>query len=427
MKKAVTFPVNNFEEIKNKMLNWANQFSIFCFLDNNGYHFEKPAFECLLAVGCRRSIKANAGDAFGLLKTFSNQNKGEWLFGHLSYDLKNETEDIQSDNFDGIQFPDIHFFVPEFVLELNKEQLLIYAELNAAEIFNDINTIDAALTVKESKPFIIQSRVAEEDYIDTVKKMQAHMLRGDCYEINYCQEFDATGVSIDPAAIYKKLITVSPNAFSAFYKLNDRYCVCVSPERYLKKSGSRIISQPIKGTAKRNLSDQFADENSRWQLMSSPKERSENVMVVDLVRNDLSRICKEGSVQVDELFGIYGFPHLYQMISSISGEMADQLDWVDVIKATFPMGSMTGAPKKRVMELIEEYEQTKRGLFSGAIGFVSPRGDFDFNVVIRSILYNSSDNYLSFQSGSAITFYSNATEEYKECLLKAAAMKMVLM
>jgi len=408
------------------MLNWANQFSIFCFLDNNGYHFEKPAFECLLAVGCRRSIKANAGDAFGVLKTFANQNKGEWLFGHLSYDLKNETEDIQSDNFDGIQFPDIHFFVPEFVLELNKEQLLIYAESNAAGIFNDINTVDATLTVKESKPFIIQSRVAEEDYIDTVKKMQAHMLRGDCYEINYCQEFYATGVSIDPVAIYKKLITVSPNPFSAFYKLNDRYCVCASPERYLKKSGSRIISQPIKGTAKRNLSDQVADENSRWQLMSSPKERSENVMVVDLVRNDLSRICKEGSVQVDELFGIYGFPHLYQMISSISGEMAGQLDWVDVIKATFPMGSMTGAPKKRVMELIEEYEKTKRGLFSGAIGFVSPRGDFDFNVVIRSILYNSSNNYLSFQAGSAITFYSNAPEEYKECLLKAAAMKMVL-
>jgi len=426
VKKAVTFPVNNFEEIKNKMLNWANQFSIFCFLDNNGYHFEKPAFECLLAVGCRRSIKANAGDAFGVLKTFANQNKGEWLFGHLSYDLKNETEDIQSDNFDGIQFPDIHFFVPEFVLELNKEQLLIYAESNAAGIFNDINTVDATLTVKESKPFIIQSRVAEEDYIDTVKKMQAHMLRGDCYEINYCQEFYATGVSIDPVAIYKKLITVSPNPFSAFYKLNDRYCVCASPERYLKKSGSRIISQPIKGTAKRNLSDQVADENSRWQLMSSPKERSENVMVVDLVRNDLSRICKEGSVQVDELFGIYGFPHLYQMISSISGEMVDQLDWVDVIKATFPMGSMTGAPKKRVMELIEEYEKTKRGLFSGAIGFVSPRGDFDFNVVIRSILYNSSNNYLSFQAGSAITFYSNAPEEYKECLLKAAAMKMVL-
>src|SRR5436190_5710503 len=133
------------------MLNWANQFSIFCFLDNNGYHFEKPAFECLLAVGCRRSIKANAGDAFGVLKTFANQNKGEWLFGHLSYDLKNETEDIQSDNFDGIQFPDIHFFVPEFVLELNKEQLLIYAESNAAEIFNDINTLEAALPVKESK------------------------------------------------------------------------------------------------------------------------------------------------------------------------------------------------------------------------------------------------------------------------------------
>ena len=237
----------------------------------------------------------------------------------------------------------------------------------------------------------------------------------------------STEISCPTSRIDQKLCKISPAPFSCYYKLNDRYLICSSPERFLRKRKERIISQPIKGTAKRNLSDQFADENSRWQLMSSPKERSENVMVVDLVRNDLSRICKEGSVQVDELFGIYGFPHLYQMISSISGEMADQLDWVDVIKTTFPMGSMTGAPKKRVMELIEEYEQTKRGLFSGAIGFVSPRGDFDFNVVIRSILYNSSDNYLSFQSGSAITFYSNATEEYKECLLKAAAMKMVLM
>ena len=161
-------------------------------------------------------------------------------------------------------------------------------------------------------------------------------------------------------------------------------------------------------------------------LLQSSKEKSENVMVVDLVRNDLSRICKAGSVKVDELFGLYSFPHVHQMISTISGDLADGLNWIDCIKASFPMGSMTGAPKKRVMELIEQYEQTKRGLFSGAIGYVKPGGDFDFNVVIRSILYNEADRYLSFQTGGGITYNSDAEKEYEESLLKAEAMMKVL-
>jgi para-aminobenzoate synthetase component 1 len=168
------------------------------------------------------------------------------------------------------------------------------------------------------------------------------------------------------------------------------------------------------------------DEFSKQSLLNSEKEKSENVMVVDLVRNDLSRVCKSGTVKVDELFGIYSFPQVHQMISTISGDLEDGLDWVDVVKATFPMGSMTGAPKRSVLEIIERYESTKRGLFSGAIGYVNPNGDADFNVVIRSILYNSSLQYLSFQVGSAITFYSNAAEEYEECMLKANAMQEVL-
>jgi para-aminobenzoate synthetase component 1 len=149
-------------------------------------------------------------------------------------------------------------------------------------------------------------------------------------------------------------------------------------------------------------------------------------MVVDLVRNDLSRICKAGSVKVDELFGIYSFPQVHQMISTISGELETDKDWIDCIEATFPMGSMTGAPKKRVMELIEQYEQTRRGLFSGAIGYVKPTGDFDFNVVIRSIFYNETGKYISFQTGGGITYNSDAELEYEESLLKASAMMKVL-
>ena len=238
--------------------------------------------------------------------------------------------------------------------------------------------------------------------------------------------FRSNDAEINPLEVYQKLASLSPNPFAALYKLNDKFCICASPERYLKKTGSKIFSQPIKGTSVRKPRDVTADEISKQQLQNSAKERSENVMVVDLVRNDLSKICKEATVKVEELFGVYSFPQVHQMISTISGEVKEGIDWVDMIKATFPMGSMTGAPKKRVMELIEQYEQTRRGLFSGTIGYVKPNGDFDFNVVIRSMLYNAADKYLSFQTGSAITFYCNPEQEYEECLLKAAAMKMAL-
>jgi para-aminobenzoate synthetase component 1 len=226
--------------------------------------------------------------------------------------------------------------------------------------------------------------------------------------------------------VYLQLSYISPSPYAALYKWKDKFCISASPERYLKKTGSSVLSQPIKGTAIRDLNNQQQDEKNKYYLINSEKEKSENVMVVDLVRNDLSKICKEGTVKVAELFGLYSFPQVHQMISSITGELQDELDWVDAIKATFPMGSMTGAPKKKVMELIEQYEQTKRGLYSGAIGYVHPNGNFDFNVVIRSILYNAVDQYLSFQTGSAITFYSNPQQEYEECLLKAKAIRQVL-
>ncbi|MEO6719778.1 MAG: anthranilate synthase component I family protein [Ferruginibacter sp.] len=425
MKKAFSFPINNFTEFRNKMLNWVQPFNIFCLLDNHQYHFEQPAFECLLAVESKKSIVANAGNAFELLKEF-HDNEDDWLFGNLSYDLKNEMEQLTSMNFDGIDFPDCHFFVPEIVLQLNEKQLTIYCEDEAAPIFAAIEATSAVIEQTNASAITIQSRLTPNDYLSIIRKLQQHILRGDCYEINFCQEFYAEQAVIDPLFVYEKLVTLSPNPFSALYKFNDKYCMCASPERYLKRTGSKIYSQPIKGTAKRNIDNLEQDEVSRGNLLISEKDKSENVMVVDLVRNDLSRVCKEGTVKVDELFGIYSFPQVHQMISTISGELKDNIDWTDIIKATFPMGSMTGAPKKRVMELIERYEHTRRGLFSGAIGYIDPKGDFDFNVVIRSVLYNATAKYLSFQAGSAITFYSDPEEEYEECLLKAAAIKQIL-
>jgi para-aminobenzoate synthetase component I len=425
------FALNNFTEFRIQMLNWANRFNIFCLLDNQHYNFSAPAFECMLAVGCsldpadNKSITLQSGTAFEKLKHFYKDNNG-WLFGHLGYDLKNETEKLSSANFDGIGFDDMHFFVPEVVLKLTEKEVHIFCDDNAKEIFGAIQSESSAIPANKQSAFVIKNRISKAAYIDTIQKLQQHILRGDCYEINFCQEFFAEEAVIDPLNVYHKLIKLSPNPFAALYKLNDKFCICASPERYLKKEGNKIFSQPIKGTSKRDLVNAAIDLQNKNYLSANEKEKSENVMVVDLVRNDLSKVCKEGTVKVDELFGVYSFPQVHQMISTISGQVKDTINWIDIVKATFPMGSMTGAPKKRVMELIEQYEKTKRGLFSGAIGYINPDGDFDFNVVIRSIFYNASSRYLSFQAGGGITFYSDAEKEYEECLLKAEAMREVL-
>ncbi len=407
------------------MLNWANQFSIFCLLDNQHYHFEEPAFECLLAAGSKQNIELQYGNAFEQLQAFEALTKGEWCFGHLGYDLKNEVEKLQSGNFDGIGFADAHFFVPEIVLKLDNNTVEVICDGDAELVYTAIENTAAEIQ-KQACAVTVQNRIAKDAYINTVMQLQRHILHGDCYEINFCQEFFAEHALIAPVDVYRKLIGLSPNPFAALYKMNERYCICASPERYLRKQGNKIISQPIKGTSRRDLQNKEQDTINKNFLLSDDKERSENVMVVDLVRNDLSKICKEGTVKVDELFGVYSFPQVHQMISTVSGEVDAQISWVDAVKATFPMGSMTGAPKKKVMQLAEQYEQTKRGLFSGSIGYISPEGDFDFNVVIRSLLYNAAEKYLSFQTGSAITFYSDAEKEYEECLLKAAAIKNAL-
>ncbi len=457
---SCVYPIRNFEEVKQKMLNWSARFSTFCFLDNHQYQIEPHAVECLLAAGTRRQLKANAGNAIEQLQEFIGSDgprlthlpgnttesdaprlthlpenttesdgprltQGTWLFGHLGYDLKNEMEALTSTHPDNVGFPDLFFFEPEIVIRLTENEMVIEAE-NPDAIFLQVDETKMQRSPLQSSPVTINNRISRDEYITIIRQLKKHILRGDCYEINFCQEFYANNALIDPLQVYKKLSTVSPNPFSALYRVDDNWLLCASPERFLKKQGSTILSQPIKGTSRRELNNPEMDTRNREELYNSAKDRSENVMVVDLVRNDLARICEEGTVKVDELYGIYSFPQVHQMISTISGELKKDISFAEIIRATFPMGSMTGAPKKRVMELIEQYEQTKRGIFSGAVGYISPIGDFDFNVVIRSMMYNADTNYLSFQAGSAITFYSNTEKEWEECLLKAEAIKGVL-
>lgn len=406
------------------MLNWAEQFDTFCFLDNHQYQIQPHSMECLLAAGTKRAISCDPGNALEQLQTFID-SKPTWLFGHLGYDLKNEIEKLNSSHTDNIQFPSLFFFEPEIIIRLNKNEMIIDAD-DPDKVFAQVTNTTEALYTSESNLISIQDRTSKQEYIAIIQKLKEHILRGDCYEINFCQEFFSENVKIDPVSVYKELSNISPNPFSALYKVNDKWLICASPERFLKKQGSHILSQPIKGTSKRITGNQGKDKLSKEELLHSAKDRSENVMVVDLVRNDLARICNEGTVQVDELYGIYSFPQVHQMISTIVGQLKENISFSEIIHATFPMGSMTGAPKKRVMELIEQYEKTKRGIFSGAVGYISPEGDFDFNVVIRSILYNSSLKYLSLPAGSGITFYSDPEKEWEECLMKAEAMKKVL-
>lgn len=419
-----TYPVHNLEEIKQKVLNWTQSFSTFCLLDNHHYPGAHHSVECLLAAGVKRFVSAPAGTALEQLDAFQKASEGRWLFGHLGYDLKAETAGLPSSFPDPVGFADLFFFEPEVLLHLSEGQLVIEAE-NPQAVYSAI--LQSPSGIRRVHQLVdVQCRFTRDAYLEVIRSLQAHILRGDCYEINFCIEFFSQQAKTDPLAVYQQLSRLSPNPFSALYRVKDQWLICASPERFLKKEGNRILSQPIKGTSKREPGDPEADLLRRKALYQSSKDRSENVMVVDLVRNDLSRVCVEGTVQVDELYGIYSFPQVHQMISTVSGELRPGISLAEIIHACFPMGSMTGAPKQRVMELIGSFEKSKRGIFSGALGYIDPNGNFDFNVVIRSIMYNALSGYLSFQAGSGITFYSDAEQEWEECRLKAAAMRKVL-
>ncbi len=401
------------------MLNWLHQFNIFCLLDNQGY--ENGSFECLLAVAGKEYISLSAGNAFDTLKQFHEADPS-WLFGHLGYDLKNEDPHLHSSHPDHIHFADGFFFRPEILIRLNAHHVIIHAA-DPQKIWDEISGSPHDIPAK-IYAYSIRNRISKKEYLQSLSHIHAHIQRGDCYEMNFCQEFYIEDADVEPLQLYHQLSAISPNPFAAFYRVNDQYCMCASPERFLKKTKQHLLSQPIKGTVKRS-SEAEPDQHLLYDLQNSEKDKAENVMIVDLVRNDLSKVCTRNSVHATTLFEVKAFPQVYQMISTIEGEMKN-IHWTEALKATFPMGSMTGAPKHRVMQLTEQYESSKRSLYSGSIGYITPTGDFDFNVVIRSILYNRKDKYLSFWAGGGITIKSDAEKEYEECLLKTKAIRMIL-
>ncbi|MFK2820899.1 anthranilate synthase component I family protein [Flavobacteriaceae sp. LMIT009] len=412
---------------KEKLLLWSQQFDEIVWLDSNYYKGHQAQYDAILAVDAFTSIKTDYKDAFDKLKEYQSITK-DWLFGYLSYDLKNDVEDLQSNNFDGLEFPELFFFQPKklFLLKGNRLNIL-YLNFIADEFEQDYKEIKSSKPKngKHSNGVKIHLRIHKDEYFSKVKQMLAHIHRGDIYEANFCQEFYAEDTTINPLETYRSLNEISKPPFATYLKLFDKYLLSATPERYLKKDGNEIVSQPIKGTARRSL-DAEEDRLLREQLERDTKERSENIMIVDLVRNDLAKTAIKGSVTVEELCKVYTFDQVHQMISTVTSKVGDEVHPVDVLESTFPMGSMTGAPKISAMKIIEALEETKRGLYSGAVGYFTPEGDFDFNVVIRSILYNASKQYVSYSVGGAITAKSNPLKEYEECLVKAKAMRQVL-
>ncbi len=431
LRTHTTHHIPNPKVFKQQLLIWSQQFDEVVWLDSNDYDQKYASYDAVLAVDAFTVFQTDYYDAFNQFKEYQS-SVDDWIFGYFSYDLKNDVEHLSSQNFDGLQFPELFFFQPKKLFFLKGDLLEVhYLNVVADDIDNDLKSISAETLFNNNTASLkgeqikIKLRIHKDEYFEKVNTMLTHIHRGDIYEANFCQEFYAENTTLNPLETYDKLNAISKPPFATFFRVYDKYLLSASPERYIKKEGLKITSQPIKGTAKRSKNKE-EDAKLRQQLSEDEKERSENVMIVDLVRNDLSKTATKGSVKVEELCKVYTFDQVHQMISTVTSKVNESTHPVDVIKTTFPMGSMTGAPKISAMKIIEDLEATKRGLYSGAVGYFSPNDDFDFNVVIRSILYNATNKYVSYSVGGAITAKSDPLKEYEECLVKAKAMREVL-
>ena len=428
MRQTHIFHINKSSDLRNQLLSKSKEVDYISILDSNtnitrsNLPTDYINYDLIAGVDALEVLEVSS-DAFNQLKKFHQQHQ-DWLFGYLSYDLKNEVEKLTSTNHDGVQAASLSFFIPKYVLLLKGNVL----EIHTNESKENCEQFLAELVISSEEVISsipLQKRETKDVYLQKIAQIKRHIQRGDIYVMNYCQEFFAENIALNPEAVFYQLNNNSTTPFASFLKLNHLYVMCASPERFIKKLGNKLISQPIKGTRKRGVNTN-EDAALIEELITSEKDISENIMITDLVRNDLSVTAVKGSVKVVELCGIYTFEKVHQMITTITSEVDEKVHFIQILKSVFPMGSMTGAPKLKAMELIEVFESFKRGVFSGTIGYITPKGDFDFNVVIRTILYNAGTKYLSVGVGGAITIKSDAEEEYEECMVKVKPIFEVL-
>jgi len=412
------------EAFVQKALQWASKFDSVCYLDSNGYQDNYGKINVFIAVGEQAAFESDGQNTFQALQNFVDLHPGHWIPGFLAYDLKNELENLNTREPNRTGMPGAYFFVPKITLLVGKYNV----EIKAADPDEAMRQIDAIAADEDTALDFhgkLQHRMSKTQYLEAFDRIQHHLRKGDCYEVNLCQEFYAERAKVNPLALYQRLNQLSPTPFSCFFKFGEKYILSASPERFLSRQGQTLLSQPIKGTAKRGQ-DATEDEKIKAELAGSAKEISENIMIVDLVRNDLTKSARPGTVQAAELTKVYSFRQVHQLISTITCELAEDVSSTQAIAHAFPPGSMTGAPKVKAMEIIEQYENSRRGVYSGALGYFSPLGNFDFSVVIRTLMYDAENGYLSFHTGGAITLQSDAEMEYHECLLKGKALFEVL-
>ncbi|MFN0202924.1 MAG: anthranilate synthase component I family protein [Bacteroidia bacterium] len=403
---------------KNALLHWANKFTYCVLLDNCQSEVDKYGeFECMVGVAGENAKLIQDIDTFQAIEN-------QWLLGVFSYDLKNEIEpSLTKKAVKEIDLGNLAFFVPETLVCIYRNSLEIVVE-GKPLIWKDL--FENKFPNKEINDVpLFHSNFSQATYLETIKKLREHIIEGDFYEINLSQRYLANGKLANPASIFQQLTQVSPVPFATFFKWKDIYVMGASPERFLQLKAGKLLAQPIKGTAKRG-ENEIEDKQNYQKLANSEKEQAENIMIVDLMRNDLYKSAEIHSVEVPLLFEVQTFPTVHQLVSSITAKKKPEISTWQVIKNTFPPGSMTGAPKVMTMKMIDKYESVSRGIYSGSIGYIKPNGDFDLNVVIRSLIYDAKRQQISYHVGGAIVYDSEPQAEYEETLLKAAAIQSVL-
>ncbi|PEA25088.1 aminodeoxychorismate synthase, component I [Bacillus cereus] len=351
--------------------------------------------------------------------------------GYFSYDCIRYIEKLSSLAEDDLNIPDIFFllFDDVFIYDQKEQVLWIITHYvdeheKAEERLNAWKDLWVKEAPKLTMPFECPEKknetvaFTEEGFIKAVERIQEYIGAGDVFQVNLSTRQERT-LQTHPLEIYTSLREINPSPYMGYLELGDFQIVSASPELLIKKQGPEVSTRPIAGTRSRGANEQEDEELTR-ELIENEKERAEHVMLVDLERNDLGRICKYGTVEVDEFMVIEKYSHVMHIVSNVRGEVEEDKDAFDLVKAVFPGGTITGAPKIRTMEIIEELEPVRRGIYTGSIGWIGYSGDTELNIVIRTLL--AKDGQAHVQAGAGIVIDSNPKNEYKESLKKAIAL-----